>query len=206
MAGKPKESGKTNCCIEDYLGDKRVFENNYQAHKAARKKMMLCDSEVIAALEKSPESIFNGNESAYEKYVVSVLPEIFAELNLPAIEKIETQVFQKVGSFRIILDIYVLHCDNSVSILEAKCSKITKNNHGVAAQAQAQSIGQLLLYKGVVEELRKTRFGDSKVRLFLVDQKILPRTVCIFSQCKLPITLLEVSGDRVFIPFSGDLS
>lgn len=206
MAGKPIKSGKTERCIEDYLGDKKVFEKNYQYHKAKRQKMMLCDSEVIAALNKPPESIFNGNESAYEKYVVSVLPEIFAGLNLPAIEKIETQVAKKIGSFKVILDIYVLHCDNSVSILEAKCSKITQDNHGVAAQAQAQSIGQLLLYKGVVEELRKIKNGNSKVRLFLVDQKILPRTVCIFSQCKLPITLLEVSESRVFIPYSGDLS
>ena len=206
MAGKPIKSGKTERCIEDYLGDKKVFEENYQYHKAKRQKMMLCDSEVIAALNKLPESIFNGNESAYEKYVVSVLPEIFAELNLPAIEKIETQVAKKIGSFKVILDIYVLHCDNSVSILEAKCSKITKDNHGAAAQAQAQSVGQLLLYKSVVEELRNTKCGNDKVRLFLVDQKILPRTVCIFSQYKLPITLLEISKDRVFIPLSGDLS
>ena len=53
----------------------------------------------------------------------------------------------------------------------------------------------MMLYKNVIESMT-----DKTVRAILIDEKIHKRTMFIFADNDLPITLMEVQGSRVFCP------
>lgn len=147
-------------------------------------------------LLKSPHStIFIGKEKEYEEYVSNYLDEICDALNLPKVKRVIRQKRFDFPSFAIQPDIIVIHEDMTYSVFEVKC--VNEKNPQVSGAEQVRGIGQLLLYKSVLKELN----NGASPRMFLVDQKIHFRTVCVFSDEKLPITLIELNRDYMFIPY-----
>ncbi len=139
---------------------------------------------------------FVGNEKDFEGMIYDNLRDICKELGLPEILVAERQKIVKLDDIQIRMDIIVRHVDDTITIFEVK--KVNSKNPQCAGYAQVNAIGQLLLYKYVV--------GVSTgcdVRLVLVDNKIYFRTRCVFAEEKLPITLMEIQRDRVFIPYFG---
>jgi hypothetical protein len=157
-------------------------------------KNNLSVEEVKEIVEEKPKYIFDGKEKQYEEYIKENLQDICDKLDLPKIVQIEQQRRIDIDNFSVKPDLITIHEDGTISIFEIKCCNYKHPSTGTASQAQA--IGQLLLYKNIFEEIRQ-----EKVRVFLVDQKIFKRTLLIFSDLKLPITLMEVQYNRVFIPY-----
>ncbi|MFT8319336.1 MAG: hypothetical protein ABF649_00705 [Bacillus sp. (in: firmicutes)] len=138
---------------------------------------------------------FIGNEKAFELYVKECLPEIFKNMKLPEIRSIKQQHQIKVDGIQIRLDLIVQHIDESMSVIEVKCPN--KKHPATSTVEQMKAIGQVLLYKSII----KSVYGHEP-RLFLVDNKIHYRTMLAFSEMKLPITLIELQRNRVFIPYN----
>lgn len=139
---------------------------------------------------------FDGSEKEFEEYVKECLPEIFEMVGLPKIKIIEQQHFIKTSGFQIKIDLFVVHEDNSLSVIEVKCPN--RKHPANAPSEQCKAIGQVLLYQSVV----KASYGKEP-RLFLIDNKIHMRTLYVFNEIKLPISLIEIQKDRVFIPYSN---
>lgn len=159
------------------------------------KKLTL--EETCKELKKPLRYEFIGNEKEFEEYVKANLNEICVSMGLPEVIEIHEQKQFRTESFQIIPDLIAVHTDYTVSVFEIK--KPSPNHPHTHPVIQCQAIGQLLLYKSVLDEILK-----KDVRLFLVDNKIHVRTVCVFATMKIPITLIEIQNDRVFIPyFSG---
>jgi hypothetical protein len=114
-------------------------------------------------------------------------------MGLPPIKIIKRQFVIRSFDIWVIIDIFARHTDGSASVIEVKCTN--EKNPRTSVFEQTQAIGQLLLYRAIVKE----RIG-AYPRLFLFDTKIYPRTYAIFSEMKLPITLVEIQDNRVFIP------
>lgn len=150
----------------------------------------------VKLVNEKQRYFFIGKEKEYEAYLVNEMLDICEGLKLPPISDIKTQQRFDIGTFSIKPDIMVFHNNGTLSVFEVKCGNSRYPSAGVSSQTQA--IGQILLYKNVLEELRK-----DKVRMFLVDQKIYSRTICVFAQMKLPITLVEIQNGRVFVPYQG---
>ncbi len=151
--------------------------------------------DILETLDSAQEYIFEGNEKEYEEYVFENLNEICGYLDLPKIREIKRQQRFNPRSFSIKPDLIVYHEDETVSVFEIKCSNPKYPASGVTEQTRA--IGQLLLYKNVLEEMLNT-----KVRVHLIDQKIHKRTFFVFAGMKLPISLIEIQNDRLFIPYN----
>jgi hypothetical protein len=156
----------------------------------------LTEDQVINILNEKQRYYFTGKEKEYEKYIKENIIDICKNIGLPKVLSVKSQQRFDIDSFSIKPDIMIYHENNSLSVFEVKCCNYKYPSTGVSEQTKA--IGQLLLYKNVLEELRR-----DKVRVFLIDQKIYKRTVCIFANMKLPITLIEVQNDRVFIPYKN---
>lgn len=139
---------------------------------------------------------FDGNEKQFEEYVKECLPEIFETVGLSKIKHIKQQHYLRVSGFQIKIDLFVLHEDNSLSVVEVKCPN--KKHPATAPTEQCKAIGQLLLYQSIVG----ATYGKTP-RLFLIDNKIHIRTLYAFNENKLPISLIEIQKDRVFIPYSN---
>lgn len=157
------------------------------------KTKFLKKEDVFKELKKEQKYIFVGKEKEYEENFVENIFEICDLLELPKIKKIERQKRYNISNFSIIIDIIVFHVDDTYSIFEIKCNNKYPSSQAVS---QTNAIGQLLLYSSCLTEI----YG-AEPRLFLVDQKINFRTMCCFSQYKLPITLLEFQNDRLFVPY-----
>ena len=157
------------------------------------KNKKLNDDEIIVELKKPQKYYFIGKEKDYEQNFVENLKQVCKALDLPKIKSIERQKRYNISNFSIIVDVIVFHIDNTYSIFELKCDNKYPSSRAVA---QTSAIGQLLLYSSCLTEI----YG-AVPRLFLVDQKINIRTMCTFSQYKLPITLLEFQNDRLFVPY-----
>jgi hypothetical protein len=154
----------------------------------------LTDEQERELLAEPQRYFYIGKEKQYEEYIKESIPEICHNLGLPEVIQVASQQTFDTGTFIIRPDLIAFHSDGSLSVFEVKCNNGKYPSSGVGEQARA--IGQLLLYKNVLEEIR----GDT-IRVFLVDQKIYKRTVCVFAQIRLPVTLVEVQNDRVFIPY-----
>ena len=137
-----------------------------------------------------------GSEKDFEGMIYDNIREICAGLGLPEIIAVERQKSVKLDDIQIRMDIIVRHTDDTITIFEVK--KVNSKNPQCAHYAQVNAIGQLLLYKFVVG-----MSTGCDVRLVLVDNKIYFRTRCVFAEEKLPITLMEVQRNRVFIPYFG---
>ena len=93
-------------------------------------------------------------------------------------------------------DIITRHKDGSMTVFEVK--KANEKYPASGTSNQMNAVGQLLLYGNILEAIIK-----EPVRLALIDNKIYHRTYAAFAGNRLPITLIELQYDRVFIPYNG---
>lgn len=140
---------------------------------------------------------FGGNEKEFEKMVVMNMDQICQHLNLPPIKAVETQRRIKCDNFAIKPDIIVKHTDKTITVFEVK--KRSEKYPLTGTSNQMNAIGQLLLYQTVLQAV--THATD--IRMALIDNKIYYRTYCAFMNYKLPITLMEIQKDRLFVPYNG---
>lgn len=152
------------------------------------------DKETISLLREPLRWEFLGNEKEFESNVFENLTELVGVLGLPPIKIAERQRQIRFTGGQIIMDIVVRHIDGSATIFEVK--KANAKHPATSPHAQMQAIGQLLLYQNIFE--LKT---NVKPRLILIDNKIHERTWLAFRGNNLPITLIELQKDRVFVPY-----
>lgn len=137
-----------------------------------------------------------GKEKEFEDNVKLHLVDICECLGLPEIESVHQQKQIRTEGMQIILDLVVRHVDQTATIFEVK--KYNNNEPHTGTNNQMQAVGQLLLYQNLFE--LKT---GGKPRLVLIDNKIFYRTVMAFMGNNLPITLVELQKDRLFIPYKA---
>jgi hypothetical protein len=139
---------------------------------------------------------FIGKEKDFEDYIYENMDEICEGLGLPGIFLKDRQRMIHCGNFQIKPDILVRHTDETMTIFEVK--KANEKYPSTGTFNQVQAIGQLLLYRNVVESII-----HAPVRLALIDNKIYYRTFCAFLGNELPITLIELQNDRIFVPYNA---
>lgn len=149
---------------------------------------------VLEELEKPIRWEHIGKEKEFENNVYENLDQIIDIMELPSIKVVERQKQIRMDNFQIKMDIAIRHIDGSATIFEVK--KTNKKHPATSPFQQMQAIGQLLLYQNVFQ----IRTGV-KPRLVLIDNKIHKRTYYSFLEDKLPITLMELQKDRLFIPY-----
>lgn len=136
-----------------------------------------------------------GKEKDFEDKIAECICDLCYGLGLPPVKKLLRQKEYRIDNFKIRPDLIVHHSDNSITVFEIK--KANEKYPSVGTSNQMNAVGQLLLYKNVLSTLNKGK----KIRVALVDNKIYKRTFFAFAQVKLPITLIEVQKDRVFVPY-----
>lgn len=156
----------------------------------------LTNEETTKALREPVASEFIGGEFAFEEHIVEHLEEICEFLGLDEIRNVQRQKQIRADRFQVIMDIIVKHTDESVTIFEVK--KFNNKYPANGPVNQMQGVGQVLLYQNIYE----LRFGV-RPRLVLIDNKIYERTMMAFMNNALPITLMEMQKDRMFIPYRG---
>lgn len=154
----------------------------------------LSPDDALRYMKSGSELEFIGDEKKFEAHICLHLKEIFEAIGLSEIKLIKRQLIIKRDA-KCIFDIFVLHADGSISILEVKNSYSTTKKGSIREQCLA--IGQLLLYKSMLESYEDLK----KIRLFLVDNKIYPRTVSVIVSSSLPITLMQLNHDMVLFPY-----
>lgn len=150
--------------------------------------------EVIDLLKSDTEWLFDGCEKEFEENVFDHLEEICEGLELPRVTIKERQRQVRFDGNQIIMDIIARHEDDSATIFEVK--KASRKHPATSTHLQMQAIGQLLLYRNIFKV--KTNVTP---RLILIDNKIHRRTMWAFADSDLPITLVELQKDRVFVPY-----
>ena len=149
--------------------------------------------DAITELRKPLRYEFIGNEKDFESHIIEHIHEIIKCIGLPKLTRIERQKQFRFPGGQIILDIFLMHEDRTLTIIEVK--KPSEKHRWTSPHLQMQAIGQLLLYQNIVEE----RFA--KPRLILIDNKIHERTVMAFANNRLPITLVDFQKDRILVPY-----
>lgn len=150
--------------------------------------------DVIKELKRPIKHEFLGKEADFEETVIEHLPDLFQGLGIEKPIKINQQHVLQASDMKVIFDLFVQSDDGTLNVIEIKSPN--KKHPGTSATEQTKAIGQLLLYETMVE----ARYGV-KPRLMLIDNKIHFRTYCAFSGSKIPITLVELQKDRVFVPY-----
>lgn len=150
--------------------------------------------EVNELLKEETHWVFEGNEKEFEENVFENIDEICEGLGLPPVIIKARQKQIRLDGSQIVMDIVVRHSDDSATIFEVK--KASRKHPQTSTHLQMQAIGQLLLYRNIFEA--KT---NVKPRLILIDNKIHRRTMCAFASNDLPITVVELQKDRVFVPY-----
>ena len=152
-------------------------------------------SESIHEMESEYYFREQGKESDFESRIYNCLVELCYGLGLSPIRKVERQKLYSFEGYRMKPDIMVFHTDGSITVFEIK--KANEKHPSTGTFNQMNAVGQLLLYKSVLHSL----YPKSKIRLALVDNKIYKRTFYAFLQVKLPISLVEIQDNRVFVPY-----
>ncbi len=156
-----------------------------------------CKEKIIEReLAKEQAHFFIGKEKDFENYIVENIEEISQGLRLPPVVQVLNQKQFRFADTQIKIDIITAHLDDTITFYEVK--KTNTKNKQVSKTEQCKAIGQILLYRNYLKEAT-----EKEVRAVLVDEKIYKRTLLVFSEQKLPITLLEIQNDRCFIPYSG---
>lgn len=164
--------------------------------RRCKKVKPLTERQVLDLLKSERRYVFTGKEKDFEEYVIECLPEIFETIGLSPIRVLKRQHVIQTTDVWVRIDVLVQHEDDSVSVIETKV--VNEKNPQTSVHQQTQAIGQLLLYKAMVE----VQYGIEP-RLFLIDTEIHARTILIFKEYKLPVTLMEIQNDRVFIPYAN---
>lgn len=165
---------------------------NYSVSEEYKKQIRT----IIDELKSPARYVCEGKEKDFEDNVVDNIDLICNCLNLPPIKFIDRQHRIDCGEFDIQPDIMVRHTDDTMTVFEVKKASAKYPQTGTYNQMAA--IGQLLLYKTVL----KAKI-NAPVRLALIDNKIYYRTFLAFTEHKLPITLVELQKDRLFVPYNG---
>lgn len=156
---------------------------------------MKIDLKVAIELLKEPVRFEHvGREKEFEDTVLENIEEICECLGLPAIESIHRQKQIRIDGFQVIIDIAVRHIDQTATIFEVK--KYNNREPATGTYQQMQAIGQLMLYQNVFEAVT-----GGKPRLVLIDNKIFYRTALSFNGNNLPIALVELQNNRLFVPY-----
>ena len=148
--------------------------------------------DVIEEIKKEHRYLFKGNEKKFEKYVYDNLSDICNNLDFANIKKAEMQHVIKTANYKIIPDIMIWHEDGTGTIFEVKVTNL--NNPQTSPNEQIKSIGQLLLYRSVIKE----KYGKFP-RVFMVTDQLFEKTFHIFAHNDLPVGLIEIQNDRVFV-------
>lgn len=151
---------------------------------------------IIDELKSPIRYLCKGKEKDFEDNVMDNIDLICDCLGLPPIKAIERQRRLHYEEFDIQPDIMVRHTDDTLTVFEVKKASAKYPQTGTYNQMAA--IGQLLLYKTML----KVKI-NAPVRLALIDNKIYYRTFLAFTEHKLPITLIELQKDRLFVPYNG---
>lgn len=153
----------------------------------------LDQDEIFKIINEKQRFFYIGDEKKFESFIVENIKEIVLGLGLSPIKIIESQKLINIGDFHIKPDIILSHEDDSITIVEVKK---TNNKHPATGTSnQIRGIGQCLLYKSIIAEMT-----NRYVRVILIDEKIYSRTLMVFSDNDLPISLIEVQDNRVFCP------
>lgn len=152
-------------------------------------------SEAVSEMESDYYFKEPGKEADFENRVYDCIVELCYGLGLPPIKSLQRQKLYLFEGYRMKPDIIVFHTDNSITVMEIK--KTSEKYPSTGTVNQMNAVGQLLLYKSVLHSL----YPKSKIRLALVDNKIYKRTFYAFLYVKLPISLVEIQNDRVFVPY-----
>lgn len=158
--------------------------------------MNITVEEAITEMKKPIFSWCIGKEKDFEENILDNIDQICKCLGLPQIRVVGTQKMINADGFFIKPDIMVRHIDGTMTIFEVK--KVNEKNPATGTSNQLNAVGQLLLYKNVLESI----IGET-VRVALIDNKIFYRTYYAFLNHKLPITLLELQKDRLFVPYNA---
>lgn len=158
--------------------------------------MELTIEQGIKEMKKPIRFEFAGNEKAFEEMVVLNIDQICECLGLAPIKYVKTQRMIRCDNFFIRPDILVRHTDDTMTVFEVK--KQNEKYPVTGTSNQMNAIGQLLLYQTVLQEII-----NAPVRMALIDNKIYFRTYCAFMNHKLPIALMEIQKDRLFVPYNG---
>lgn len=164
--------------------------------RGCNKIKLLNENQVLDLLKTERRYVFAGKEKDFEEYVIGCLSEIFEATSLAPIRTLKRQHVIQTTDAWVRIDVLVQHEDNSMSVIEIKT--VNEKNPQTSVHQQTQAIGQLLLYKAMVE----VQYGIEP-RLFLIDTEIYARTMLIFKEYKLPVTLMEIQNGRVFIPYAN---
>ncbi|KAK9680601.1 hypothetical protein QE152_g38898 [Popillia japonica] len=138
----------------------------------------------------------SGNEKNLESNIIDNIDLVCECLKLPKIEIVDSQRMIDANGFYIKPDILVRHIDETMTVFEVK--KASEKHPATGPTNQMAAVGQLLLYKNVLEEKI-----NCNVRVALIDNKIYYRTFCAFINNRLPITLIDFQKDRLFVPYNG---
>lgn len=152
--------------------------------------------QLIEELSKPMRFEFMGKEKEFEENVFENIEQIIDVLELPEIKLAQRQIRIQADGMQAIMDIVVRHVDGSATIFEVKRGNI--KHPATAPFNQMQAIGQMLLYRELFEAATNV-----DPRLILIDNKIFKRTYMAFLRTKLPITLMELQKDRLFIPYKS---
>lgn len=150
-------------------------------------KTGLSTDEAVSLLAKPKELDYKHNEKAFEKIVCDQLPDIMKRLGRSAPKEIMPQLRIKANRHIGHADIYVVHEDNTTSIIEVKNSGYSAAKTGEHCRA----IGQLLYYAKMFE-ISKGVFPE----LYLIDSKISPQLMFTFSGMKIPVTVIEMQDNK----------
>jgi len=147
---------------------------------------------VVKEIKKQHRYLFKGDEKRFEKYIYNDLSDICNNLGYADIKKAEMQHVIKTANYKIIPDIMIWHKDGTGTIFEVKVTN--SNNPQTSPNEQIKSIGQLLLYRSVIKE----KYGEFP-RVFLITDQLFEKTFHIFADNDLPVGLIEIQNDRVFV-------
>lgn len=156
---------------------------------------VLSPQETRQLLESDYYGKEKGKESDFEEKVYSCLVEICYGLSLAPLTDIKRQKLYLYDGYRIKPDLITFHTDNSITVFEIK--KANDKHPCTGTTNQLNAVGQLFLYKSILQ----ARNPKKKIRLAIVDNKIYKRTMYAIADSRLPITLIEVQKDRVFVPY-----
>ena len=152
--------------------------------------------ELINELKSPIRYELQGNEKAFENNIRDNIDLICDCLKLPPIKMVSGQQMIEYDGFQIKPDIIVRHTDDTMTVFEVK--KASEKYPCTGTCNQMNAIGQLLLYQSVLK-----RVINAPVRVALIDNKIYYRTFWAFLDNKLPITLIELQKDRLFVPYNA---
>ena len=158
--------------------------------------MEITEKEKISEMKKPLRYKFIGNEKIFEDYIYENIDEMCDGLGLARIRAKDRQRMIHFENFQIKPDILIRHDDETMTVFEIK--KANEKYPATGTFHQMNAIGQLLLYQNVLQAKI-----NAPVRMALIDNKIYYRTYYAFHSHKLPITLIELQNDRIFVPYNG---